>query len=130
VGYSQRCTYSSSKGVVNTRGYVNVAANSMSAHMAAVNIGPVSVAIEADQTIFQMYSGGIINSAKCGSNLDHAVTLIGYGTDANGNNYWLLKNSWGTWWGEQGFFRLGRSSSTTATVGICGMYSWSSYPLV
>lgn len=93
--------------------------------MAAVAQQPIAVSIEADRTVFQSYSSGIISSTKCGTRLDHAVLLIGYGTD-NGADYWLLKNSWGTSWGESGYFRIARSSTTGA--GICGVQMEPVYP--
>lgn len=65
------------------------------------------------------YSGGIIKSTTCGTYLDHAVLVIGYGTDSTGVNYWLLKNSWGTRWGESGYFRI--LKETTNYAGICGL---------
>jgi len=67
----------------------------------AVAIKPVSVAIEADTYYFQSYSGGILsNAAACGTNLDHAVVIVGYGTDSAGVPYWIVRNSWGTSWGD------------------------------
>lgn len=95
---------------------------------AAVQKGPVSVAIEADKMVFQLYTGGVINSSSCGTNLDHGVLVVGYGTDAKLGDYWTLKNSWGTSWGEDGFFRLARSSKSGA--GICGLQEEPSYPTV
>jgi KDEL-tailed cysteine endopeptidase len=85
----------------------------------AVAQQPVAVAIEADTRYFQSYSGGIVDSASCGTQLDHGVLIVGYGEES-GEKYWLLKNSWGTSWGEQGYFRILRTDSTN-DQGICGV---------
>ena len=85
----------------------------------AVAQQPVSVAIEVDTRYFQSYTGGIIDSPSCGTNLDHGVLIVGYGEE-NGVKYWLLKNSWSQTWGEQGYFRILRSDSTN-DPGICGI---------
>jgi len=74
-----------------------------------------------------MYSQGVITSKLCGTDLDHGVLLIGYGTE-NGTDYWLLKNSWGTGWGDKGLFKIIRS--TVKGKGICGLQSEPSYPVV
>jgi len=93
--------------------------------MAAVQLGPVSIAIEADKPIFQLYTGGVITNAKsCGTDLDHGVLIVGYGTDAATNvDYWLVKNSWGPKWGEKGFVRLARN------MNMCGLNSAASYAI-
>ena len=85
----------------------------------AVAQQPVAVAIEADTKYFQSYSGGILDSASCGTQLDHGVLIVGYGEE-NGEKYWILKNSWGTSWGEQGYFRILRTDSIN-DQGICGV---------
>jgi C1A family cysteine protease len=85
----------------------------------AVAQQPVAVAIEADTRYFQSYSEGILDSASCGTQLDHGVLIVGYGEES-GEKYWLLKNSWGTSWGEQGYFRILRTDSTN-DQGICGV---------
>lgn len=85
----------------------------------AVAQQPVAVAIEADTRYFQSYSGGILDSVSCGTQLDHGVLIVGYGEES-GEKYWLLKNSWGTSWGEQGYFRILRTDSTN-DPGICGI---------
>jgi len=103
--------------------YTNVQQGSESALMAAVNIGPVSIAIEADQQCFQFYSGGILSDPSCGQQLDHGVLLVGYGTDA-GKDFWIVKNSWGASWGEQGYIRLIRGKNE------CGLSNMASYPVV
>jgi len=96
----------------------------------AVAQQPVSVAIEADRLVFQTYTSGIISSTTCGTNLDHGVLVVGYGTDATTKqDYWILKNSWGPTWGESGFFRILRTTETGP--GICGLQSGPpSYPIL
>jgi C1A family cysteine protease len=85
----------------------------------AVSKQPVSVAIEADTRYFQSYSGGIITSTSCGTNLDHGVLVVGYGEES-GQKYWLVKNSWGSSWGDNGYVKILRSESTN-DAGICGI---------
>jgi len=92
----------------------------------AVAKQPVSVSIEADKSPIQHYKGGIIDSADCGTHNDHAVLVIGYGSD-KGEDYWLLKNSWGSGWGEKGYFRILRQMNKTGK-GICGILEGPSYP--
>jgi len=89
---------------------------------------PVAVAIEADTMYFQSYSSGVLDSAKCGTKLDHGVLTVGYGEE-NGVKYWLVKNSWGTSWGEDGYVKIGRSDSTN-DPGICGIAMQPSFPVV
>jgi C1A family cysteine protease len=88
---------------------------------AASDIEPVSVAIQANQPAFQLYKGGVITSG-CGTNLDHGVLVAGYGTDASAGPYWLVKNSWGTSWGEAGYVRISRNND------VCGIDLEPSYP--
>merc|ERR1712072_915722 len=93
---------------------------------AVANTGPVSVAIEADQSSFQMYSGGVL-TGNCGKNLDHGVLAVGYGTDG-GTDYWKVKNSWGASWGEKGYVRIERGNSQKG--GLCGILMAPSYPVL
>ena len=95
---------------------------------AAVAQQPVAVAIEADTRYFQSYSGGILDSASCGTSLDHGVLAVGYGEE-NGQKYWLVKNSWGTTWGDKGYVKIARSDSTN-DAGICGIAMDPSFPSV
>jgi len=89
--------------------------------MAAIAKAPVSIAVEADQASFQSYTSGVVTSG-CGQQLDHGVLAVGYGTLA-GQDFFLVKNSWGAGWGDAGYLRISRSSSN-----VCGILSSASYP--
>ena len=117
-----------SKEVVNDAGHVDVTAGDESALQAtAAAVGPISVAIDASHVSFQNYQSGVYVEAACSSTqLDHAVLLVGYGTDAaSGIDYWLVKNSWGGGWGEQGYIRMARNQDNH-----CGIASAASYPVL
>jgi len=94
---------------------------------AAVAKQPVSVAIEADQMVFQHYTGGILTDSACGENLDHGVLVVGYGSE-NGKKYWKVKNSWGTTFGEEGYIRIEKGA--TEEGGECGIRKMASFPTV
>jgi len=94
----------------------------------AVYNTPVSIAIEADTRVFQMYTGGVLTSEECGTNLDHGVLIVGYGEES-GTAYWLVKNSWGPTWGDQGYIKIERSDSTN-DKGVCGIAMQPSFPIV
>eukprot|EP00475_Leptophrys_vorax_P035325 TRINITY_DN580_c0_g1_i10.p1 TRINITY_DN580_c0_g1~~TRINITY_DN580_c0_g1_i10.p1 ORF type:complete len:329 (-),score=84.03 TRINITY_DN580_c0_g1_i10:56-1042(-) len=107
--------------------YVDVPQNNSVALKTAAAQQPISVAIEADQLGFQFYFGGVFDGT-CGTNLDHGVLVAGYGTDSSsGKDYWLVKNSWGASWGEQGYIRLVRSDATGPAQ--CGIAMQPSYPI-
>lgn len=95
---------------------------------AAVALQPVAIAIEADTRYFQSYSSGVLTSPSCGTTLDHGVLIVGYG-DEDGQKYWLVKNSWGTTWGDKGYVKIARTESTN-DAGICGIAMDPSFPSV
>ncbi|KAJ4827921.1 Senescence-specific cysteine protease sag12, partial [Turnera subulata] len=106
-------------------GYEDVPSNNEQALLQAVTHQPVSVAIEGSGYDFQFYKSGVF-TGECGTYLNHAVTAIGYGTSSDGTKYWLLKNSWGTSWGEKGYMRIQRDISSSE--GLCGLAMEASYP--
>jgi C1A family cysteine protease len=111
--------------------YVDVPVDDENALMSAVAQQPIAVAIEADQIAFQMYKSGIL-TGKCGSKLDHGVLVVGYGTDKeSGIDYWKVKNSWGSEWGESGYIRLQRGKVTPWNhSGECGILAQASFPVL
>jgi cathepsin L len=91
---------------------------------AVATVGTISVAIDADSS-FQLYHSGVYNDPRCSSvKLNHGVTVVGYGTQSD-QDYWLVKNSWGTGWGEKCHIRMSRNKHNQ-----CGIATMSSYPNV
>merc|ERR1712159_395912 len=86
--------------------------------------GPLSIGIDA--TVMQSYTGGIScpSFSTCpGWELDHGVLITGWGTDANGTDYWMVKNSWNTDWGEEGYYRICRGKTSDKGIERCGLNS-------
>ncbi|CAI9782057.1 unnamed protein product [Fraxinus pennsylvanica] len=113
--------------VVKINGYENVPVNSEEALMKAASKQPVAVTVDAKGADFQFYSSGIF-TGQCGTTLDHGVTLVGYGTEKGKLKYWIIKNSWGTTWGEDGYMRL--QKDINAKEGQCGIAMEATYPTV
>lgn len=111
-----KCKQVSSVSTVSK--YTDVKKNDETGLMSAINLQPVSVAVDAES--WQTYRGGVM-TGFCGKSLDHGVLLVGYGTEGS-NDYWIVKNSWGTSWGEKGYIRLVRGKNQ------CGIAEAASYP--
>lgn len=113
------------------KSYKNVPQKSVEQFKKFLTKGPVSVAIQANQFSFQFYGGGVM-SGSCGTQLDHGVLAVGYGTQ-NGQGFWKVKNSWASSWGEQGFILLAADPSATTSkfnngAGQCGILMSASAP--
>ncbi|CAI8027907.1 Cathepsin L [Geodia barretti] len=88
--------------------------------------GPISVAVDGTGNSFQFYTSGVYCSSQCSSKkLNHALLLAGYGTTIDGQDYWILKNSWGTTWGMSGYLKLARNQNN-----MCGVATAASYPMI
>ncbi|XP_010474538.2 PREDICTED: senescence-specific cysteine protease SAG12-like [Camelina sativa] len=123
---SSATTQSSSFRAATISGYETVPMNNEEALLQAVSQQPVSVGIEGSGAAFRHYSGGIFDG-ECGTDLHHAVTIVGYGMSEEGIKYWVVKNSWGETWGEDGFMRIKRD--VDAPQGMCGLAMLAFYPL-
>jgi len=121
------CCYDKAFVGATCSGYVDIKRGSeMALQFAVAEVGPISVIIDASHESFQFYSSGVYSEPDCNSSrlLDHAVLVVGYGT-YRGQDYWLVKNSWGTGWGMQGYIMMSRNKDNQ-----CGIASSASYPLV
>ncbi|KAI3499504.1 hypothetical protein L1887_35305 [Cichorium endivia] len=121
-----RCDSKKNAPVVSIDGHEDVPINNEKALMKAVANQPVSVAIDAGDPDFQFYSEGVF-TGECGTQLNHGVAAVGYGTTLDGTKYWIVKNSWGTEWGEKGYIRMERGISDKR--GLCGIAMEASYPI-
>jgi C1A family cysteine protease len=121
----EQCNYTNKTIGSSVKGTVNITSGNMTElHHAIGTVGPISVAIDAEDD-FQFYKSGIYNSTNCSpESLDHAVLAIGYSFIAN-HTYIIVKNSWGADWGMDGYIYM-----STDTDNLCGIAQVASYPIV
>lgn len=118
------CKYKEDEVQFKNSGHTLVQANSVEQLMAATVQQPISVAVEANQASWQNYQSGVITK-DCGQQLDHGVLVVGYGETAHNVSYWLVKNSWGTDWGMDGYLMIEKTSAN-----VCGILTQPVYPTV
>ncbi|KAI1287046.1 Cathepsin L [Halotydeus destructor] len=127
-GKEGRCRYKKRDSGADDTGFVDIPQGSEK-HLvqALASVGPVSVAIDASHESFQFYKKGVYDETECSSeDLDHGVLAVGYGTDEESSqDYWIIKNSWGPSWGDEGYVLMARNKQNQ-----CGVATSASYPLV
>ena len=129
TGEDGQCQKDNCESKVKISNYSIISPNSETQLQRAVQIQPVSVAIQANKRSFQFYKSGIYSDLDCGFHLDHGVLLIGYGYDKDLDmKYWIIKNSWGNQWGENGYIRIQKDIDDDR--GLCGIAMQPSIPLL
>ncbi|XP_053561461.1 cathepsin K [Bombina bombina] len=126
IGEDEECKYDPAGKAAKCKSYKNVTEGSEKALKKAVaTVGPVSVGIDASQSTFQFYSKGVYYDKNCDAEaINHAVLAVGYGIQKK-SKYWLVKNSWGTEWGNKGYILMARDKNNA-----CGIANLASYPLM
>lgn len=124
IGQDESCMYSPTGKAAKCRGYREIPeGNEKALKRAVARIGPVSVGIDASLPSFQFYSRGVYYDTSCNpENINHAVLAVGYGAQ-KGTKHWIIKNSWGTEWGNKGYVLLARNMNNA-----CGIANLASFP--
>jgi len=128
LGEQMMCRYSPRTRGATDVGFVDIeSGNEVALMWAVATQGPCSVAIQANLETFQFYSQGVYRYQRCSAQgLDHGVLVVGYGVEeGTGDEYWVIKNSWGPSWGEEGYIKIARNE-----FDMCGVASTASFPLV
>jgi len=132
-GQQSTCRSSGKQVAATIRGFHHVPPRNETALLLAVAHQPVSVALDGSGYVFSSWNGtGIYGAAGelCSTStrdLNHAMTIVGYGTDEHGTKYWLMKNSWGSDWADKGYVKMARD--VASSTGLCGLAMQAYYPV-
>jgi len=126
TGITGKCSYNSSRIVFKNSGYQKVRPNNATELKAAVARQPVAVGVSGSEKAFQFYSSGILSS-NCTGDADHAILVVGYDR-SNGTDYWIVKNSYGTKWGINGYIHIAAGDQNSGE-GVCSINTMPSYPI-
>ncbi len=128
VAAAQACRFTATKAISKIRAWYDIPVNDCARLLNRLSTSPVAVGLDANTMMF--YKSGVFSDAACNPNaINHGVVVVGYGTDSvTKKNFWLVRNSWGTSWGEQGYIRMDRD--VQKTTGICGICTAATYPTV
>ncbi|XP_059163590.1 procathepsin L-like [Physella acuta] len=123
---TRKCAFKRATVGATEKSYKDIESGSENALQQAVaTVGPVSIAMDGSHSSFQMYGGGVYDEPACSSTqLDHAMLVVGYDS-LDGKDYWTVKNSWGTTWGDEGYILMSRNKKNQ-----CGIATMASYALV
>jgi cathepsin L len=123
-GAQKKCHYKSGKSSATLRSFQRVKRGNEEDLMSAVAMeGPIAAGIDASHNTFRFYDSGIYDQPTCSSRqLNHAILIVGYATDDHGKDYWIVKNSWGTSWGEDGYVRMSRNRSNQCGIATRALF--------
>ncbi|UYV60942.1 hypothetical protein LAZ67_1002893 [Cordylochernes scorpioides] len=122
-----KCDYKKANIGATCKGYKRINQDEESLKQALAAVGPISIGINSAHATFQIYKGGVYNNTNCQNDkdsIDHGLLLVSYGQE-NGMDYWLVKNSWGDTWGENGYIKMSRNKNNQ-----CGIATYATYPIV
>ncbi|XP_033725315.1 cathepsin L1-like [Pecten maximus] len=124
TGKNGKCNFQKKNVGATLTGYGTIHKGSeLALQKAVATIGPIAVAVDGATESFEMYKSGILNDPNCKQIVDHSLLVVGYGT-LNGTDYWLMKNSWGTSWGMDGYIMMSRNKGNQ-----CGVANMGSFPI-
>lgn len=126
-GVDQPCKFNNTRFSDRLSSYIKLTpGDELGLAQAVASIGPIAVAMDGSLDTFFSYKSGVYYDVRCrSSNLNHAALIVGYGTDIKWGDYWLVKNSWGSTWGEEGYFKIARNRDNH-----CGIASYIVYPIL
>lgn len=121
----EKCKFNKSAVVAKVKGYKDLPKSEKSLMVAVATVGPISAALDASHSSFQLYKSGVYDEPNCSSGqVDHSLVVVGYGS-IDGKKYWIAKNSWGTSWGDKGYIFLSKDKNNQ-----CGIANTLSYPIL